>query len=154
MYQSVGEAADATRLIKVYGELYSKPLPAELSKLTVIAEISKVLDNEDKTVAFNLPSSQEVRIFSVGEAEPGQMYDYCWIEDADKAVRVWEMQQPNTTHAGGAGKNRKVDAVITLPAGNYKLRYKTDDSHAFDHWNNLPPENNFWGIVVYRNSGI
>src|SRR3712207_6875167 len=45
------------------------------------------------------------------------------------------MQAAKTSHAGGAGKNRKVDVVITLPAGNYKLRYKSDDSHAFDHWN-------------------
>jgi CubicO group peptidase (beta-lactamase class C family) len=150
MYQSVGEASEATLLMKVYGELYSKPLPESLTRLTVLAEISKVLDNEDKTVAFNLPSNQQVRIFAVGEAEAGQMYDYGWIED-EKGVRVWEMKEPQTTHAGGAGKNRKVDVVITLPAGNYKLRYKTDDSHSFDHWNSLPPENNFWGIAVYKN---
>ena len=28
----------------------------------------------------------------------------------------------NMAHAGGAGKNKKVDVQITLPAGNYKLR--------------------------------
>lgn len=151
IYQSVGEVSEATRLMRVYGELYSKPLPESLSKLTVIAEISQVVDNEDKTVAFNLPSSQQVRIFVIGEAEPGQMYDYGWIEEADKSVKVWEMQEPKTTHAGGADKNRKVDVVITLPAGNFRLRYKSDDSHSFDHWNALPPENNFWGIAVYKN---
>ena len=77
------------------------------------------------------------------------MFDYGWIED-DKGTRVWEMQEPKTSHAGGAGKNRKVDVVITLPAGSYKLRYKSDDSHAFDHWNALPPDINFWGISVYK----
>ena len=46
--------------------------------------------------------------------------------------------------------NHKVDVEITLPAGNYKLRYKSDESHAFDHWNSLPPEINFWGIAVYK----
>ncbi len=151
IHQSVGEAAEAARLMKVYGELYSKPLPESLTKLKVIAEIKQVLDNEDRTVGFNLPSNQEVRIFAIGEAEPGKMYDYGWIEDADKGALVWEMQEPKTTHAGGAGKNRKADVVITLPAGNYKLRYKTDDSHSFDHWNALPPDNNFWGIAVYTN---
>jgi CubicO group peptidase (beta-lactamase class C family) len=151
IYQSVGESAESTRLMKVYGELYSKPLPESLTRLTVIAEISQVVDDENKTVAFNLPSSQEVRIFAVGEAEPGQMYDYGWIED-EKGVPVWEMKEPATTHAGGAEKNRKVDVVINLPAGNYRLRYKSDDSHSFDRWNALPPENNFWGVAVYRNS--
>jgi hypothetical protein len=43
-----------------------------------------------------------------------------------------------------------IDEVITLPAGNYKLRYKTDDSHAFDHWNSLPPDVNFWGIAIFK----
>jgi ketosteroid isomerase-like protein len=148
--QSVGRATDSTQLMKMYGELYSQPMPADLLKLPVIAQIVQVLDNEDKSVAFNLVSSQEVRIFAIGEGQPGEMFDYGWIEDADKGTRVWEMQEPKTTHAGGAGKNRKVDVVITLPAGNYKLRYKSDDSHAFDHWNSLPPDINFWGIAIYK----
>jgi len=59
------------------------------------------------------------------------------------------MQESKTTHAGWASKNRKVDVVITLPACNYKLRYKSDDSHAFD-LNDLPPDINFWGIAVYK----
>ena len=150
IYQSVGRAADVTPLMKLYGELYSKPMPDDLAKLPVIAQIVQVLDNEDKSVAFNLATSQDVRIFAIGEGQPGEMFDYGWIEDADKGSRVWEMQEPRTSHAGGAGKNRKVDVVITLPAGNYKLRYKSDDSHAFDHWNSLPPDINFWGIAVYK----
>jgi hypothetical protein len=133
----------------MYGELYSKPMPADLVKLPVIAQIVQVLDNEDKSLAFSLASSQDVRIFAIGEGQSGEMFDYGWIED-DKGTRVWEMQEPKTTPAGGAGKNRKVDVVITLPAGNYKLRYKSDDSHAFDHWNSLPPDINFWGIAVYK----
>ena len=150
IHQSVGRAAEAAQLMGMYGELFSKPMPEDLAKLPVIAEIAKVLDNDNKTVTFNLPSSQEVRIFAIGEGQGGQMFDYGWIENADKNLPVWEMQEPKTTHAGGAGKNRKVDVVITLPAGNYKLRYKADDSHAFDHWNSLPPDINFWGIAVYK----
>src|SRR6185369_16570729 len=150
IYQNVGRASDVTPLMKMYGELYSKPMPDELVKLQVIAQIVQVLDNEDKTVAFSLAKSEDVRIFAIGEGQAGGMFDYGWIEDADKGSRVWEMQEPKTAHAGGAGKNRKVDAVITLPAGNYKLRYKSDDSHAFGHWNSLPPDINFWGIAVYK----
>jgi len=150
IYQSVGRATDTMPLMKLYGELYSKPMPEDLLKLPMIAQIVQVLDNEDKSVAFTLSSSQDVRIFAIGEGQPGEMFDYGWIEDVDKGSRVWEMQEPKTTHAGGAGKNRKVDVVITLPAGNYKLRYKSDDSHAFDHWNSMPPDINFWGIAVYK----
>ena len=150
IYQSVGRGADAVQLTKMYGELYSKPMPADLVKLPVIAQIVQVLDNADKSVPFTLSRSQEVRIFAIGEGQGGEMFDYGWIENTDKGFPVWEMQEPKTTHAGGAGKNRKVDVVITLPAGNYKLRYKTDDSHAFDHWNSLPPDINFWGIAIYK----
>jgi CubicO group peptidase (beta-lactamase class C family) len=151
IYQNVGRASDVPPLMKMYGELYSKPMPEELVKRQVIAQIVQVLDNEDKSVAFTLATSQDVRIFAIGEGQAGGMFDYGWIEDVDKGSRVWEMQEPKTAHAGGAGKNRKIDAVITLPAGNYKLRYKSDDSHAFDHWNALPPDINFWGIAVYKN---
>jgi CubicO group peptidase (beta-lactamase class C family) len=150
IYQSVGRATDAAQLMKMYGELYSKPLPDDLLKLPVIAQLVQVLDNDDKSVAFSLASSQDVRIFAIGEGQGGEMFDYGWIEDVEKGSRVWEMQEAKTAHAGGAGKNRKVDVVITLPAGNYKLRYKSDDSHAFDHWNSLPPDINFWGIAVYK----
>ena len=149
IFQSVGKADEAARLMKTYGEVFSKPMPEDLAKMSVVAEIVRVLDNEDKTVMFNLTRTQQVRIFSIGEGQAGQMFDYGWIENADKGLPVWEMQEPKTSHAGGAGKNRKVDEVITLPAGNYKLRYKSDDSHAFDHWNSLPPDVNFWGIALY-----
>jgi len=149
IYQSVGRANEGLPLVKMYGELYSKPMPDDLVKLPMIAQIVQVLDNEDKSVAFSLARSEEVRIFAIGEGQPGEMFDYGWIED-DKGSRVWEMQEPKTVHAGGAGKNRQIDTVITLPAGNYKLRYKSDDSHAFDHWNALPPDINFWGIAVYK----
>jgi CubicO group peptidase (beta-lactamase class C family) len=148
--QSVGRATEATQLMKMYGEIFSKPLPEDLAALPVIAQIVQVLDNEDKTVTFSVKDSQEVRVFAIGEGQGGQMFDYGWIENADNGSVVWRMEEPRTTHAGGAGKNRKVDQVITLPAGNYKLRYKSDDSHAFDHWNSLPPDINFWGIAIYK----
>ena len=90
--------------------------------MPVVAQLVQVLDNEDKTVEFSLPSSQQVRIFSIGEGQAGEMFDYGWIENADKSLAVWEMQEPKTTHAGGAGKNRKVDVVITLEQGRYKLQ--------------------------------
>jgi CubicO group peptidase (beta-lactamase class C family) len=150
IHQSVGRATEAAQLMKTYGELFSKPMPEDLAKSRVIAQIVQVLDKEDKSVAFSLAGSQQVRIFAIGEGQGGQMFDYGWIENTDKGFPVWEMQEPKTVHAGGAGKNRKVDVVITLPAGNYKLRYKSDESHAFDHWNSLPPEINFWGIAIYK----
>jgi CubicO group peptidase (beta-lactamase class C family) len=149
IHQSVGQGTEAARVMKAYTELFSKPLPDDLAKMPVVAQLVQVLDNEDKSVEFSLARTQQIRIFSIGEGLDGQMYDYGWIENTEKGTPVWETRAERTAHAGGAQKNRKVDEVITLPPGKYKLRYKTDDSHSFDHWNALPPEINFWGIAVY-----
>src|SRR6185295_12235352 len=66
VYQSVGRGTDAAQLMKTYGALYSKPMPDDLVKLPVIAQIVEVLDNEDKNVPFTLTSNQRVRIFAIG----------------------------------------------------------------------------------------
>ena len=148
---SVGRRDEARRLMRVYGELYLKPLPGDLAKKTAIAQVVEVADSEDKVVEFTLPRTERMRVFAIGEGTGGQMYDYGWIEHAETGKAVWEMKEPMTTHAGGAGKNRLIDTVVTLPAGKYKLHYKSDDSHSFDNWNALPPDINFWGIALYAN---
>lgn len=153
VFSSVGKRDDTSRLFKVYGEMYLKSLPDDLSKKTAVAEIIRVKDDENKTVEFTLPRTQGVRVFAIGEGQAEAMFDYGWIESAEDGKVVWEMKAQSTAHAGGAGKNRKVDTVITLPAGKYKLRYKSDDSHSFDNWNSLPPEINFWGIALYAQEG-
>ena len=114
-----------------------------------IAEILDVKDNEDRTSEFILEDELQVRIFALGEGVGGEMYDYGWIEDAERNEELWVMREPETTHAGGAGKNRMAEKVITLPAGRYRLRYTSDESHSFNHWNSTPPDYRFWGISVY-----
>jgi hypothetical protein len=56
-----------------------------------------------------------------------------------------------STHAGGARKNREWRGDIELPAGDYTMRYVSDDSHSFNHWNATPPDNRGadWGLAVY-----
>jgi CubicO group peptidase (beta-lactamase class C family) len=146
---SVGKAGDSPRLFKVYAELYQKKLPDDLLKKPVIAQITGVTDEANKTFEFELPRTQSVRVFAIGEGQGGQMFDYGWIESAETGKAVWEMKEPETRHAGGAGKNRIVDTVVTLQAGKYRLHYKSDDSHSFENWNSLPPDINFWGIALY-----
>ena len=53
MYSSVGRQTDAAQLMKMYGDLNSKPMPDDLVKLPVIAPIVQVLDNKDKSLAFS-----------------------------------------------------------------------------------------------------
>ncbi len=146
---SVGRQGDSSRLFKAYSELYARGLPGDLASKKAIAEIVRVPDNADQTAEFTLPQEQSVRVFAIGEGGVGEMFDYGWIENADTGKRVWEMKQPETKPAGGAPKNRLIDTSVTLAAGRYKLRYKSDDSHSFDNWNAFPPAINFWGIALY-----
>jgi CubicO group peptidase (beta-lactamase class C family) len=147
--RSVGNGEESTRLFALYGELHGRPLPGKLETRKPIAEILDVKDDEDRTSEFELEVEQQVRIFALGEGVGGEMYDYGWIEDAERNEELWVMREPETTHAGGAGKNRMAEKVMTLPAGRYRLRYTSDDSHSLDRWNSTPPDYRFWGISVY-----
>ena len=148
---SVGRAGDSAQMFKAYAALFARDLPADLASKKAIAQIVRVTDNADHTLEFTLPQQQTVRVFAIGEGQTGEMFDYGWVEDAKTGKRVWEMKQPETKPAGGVPKNRISDTSVTLPAGEYRLRYKSDDSHSFDNWNAFPPAFNFWGIALYAN---
>ena len=61
------------------------------------------------------------------------------------------MTYQKTTSAGGARKNRKVDQIITLPAGKYIVMFETDGSHSFNDWNDDPPDDPIhYGITLYK----
>ena len=149
MSVSVGRPGEAARLFRVYQTLNARSLPAALSGRRVIARVERVGDEQSQTAEFTLPREQGARVFALGEGKDGQMFDYGWIENAETKQIVWEMKEPQTTHAGGAAINRLIDTSVRLPAGKYKLRFKSDDSHSFDRWVTLPPHINFWGIALY-----
>ena len=83
------------------------------------------------------------------------MDDFGWIEDAKTGKAVWEMTYRSTDHAGGATKNRRFDGTITLPAGEYILKYETDGSHSFGDWNaDAPDDPEAWGITLFRKESV
>jgi hypothetical protein len=116
-----------------------------------IAEIVKVGDNARKRTTFTLDSDTDVRVYAIGEGSGGRLVDAGWIEDRKTGRVVWEMTYRMTEHAGGAAKNRMYDDVIRLPAGEYVLRYESDDSHSFRDWNDSAPDDpSHWGITLYK----
>lgn len=124
---------------------------SEAKEQNYIAQIIKVRDNADKSVFFQLNEPTRVRIYALGEGFKNEMFDYGWIEDASNNKVIWEMTYSMTFHAGGARKNRLVNTTLLLDKGNYRLRYKTDDSHSYNNWNDHPPEDElFWGITIYK----
>jgi len=117
----------------------------------VLVKIVEVGDNEHIRKILNLNRKTTIRIYALGEGSWDEMFDYAWIEDDNTGDVVWRMEYDNTRWAGGARKNRKIDDVITLPAGRYTVHYVTDDSHSFDNWNAEPPdEPSAYGITIYK----
>ena len=117
----------------------------------VIAQLIRVKDDRHVTKQFTIEQTTTVRIYAIGEGVDREMADYGWIEDAKTGRTVWEMTYRMTDRAGGASKNRQVTATISLEKGEYELHYRTDDSHAYNDWNDDPPgDRAHWGITVTK----
>ena len=115
-----------------------------------IAQLEHMGNDEDARTTFTLPAQARVRVLALGEGRDDELYDYGWIEDAS-GTRVWSMRYDQTTPAGGSDKNRMFDGVVTLPAGDYVLRFRSDGSHSYNDWNTNPPDDpESWGIAVFR----
>jgi len=115
-----------------------------------VAELTHMGNEEDASTSFRLTAQARVRVLALGEGRDDEMDDYGWIEDGDGRT-VWKMKYPDTEAAGGSDKNRVFDGVITLPAGSYVLRYRSDGSHSYNDWNANPPDDpESWGIAVFR----
>jgi hypothetical protein len=116
---------------------------------TPIVTITGVGNSAFEKQAFTLVKPAKVHILALGEKNytGGDLADYGWIMNADNAEKVWVMTGDNTDFAGGAAKNCRFDGLIDLPAGDYIVYYRTDDSHAFGSWNAARP-------FDYRDYGI
>lgn len=114
-----------------------------------LASFIRVGDSENLKKEFSLKSDTKISIYGVGEGINNEFYDFGYIYDLTKNRRVWMFNSSDGKYAGGGKKNVQERAEITLPKGSYEVRYKSDDSHSFDEWNVLPPDDpQYWGIVV------
>ena len=113
--------------------------------------IAQVGNDADTTVNFQIVKPRNYLIISSGEGSPNDstLADYGWISDS-QGREVWSGKRGDESYyLGGNVKNRfKID-IKPLTPGNYRLRYKSDESHAFGKWNAQPPTYlNFWGIRI------
>jgi len=126
----------------------------ERENASTLASIFRVGSDERRRKEFTLSQASDVRVYAVGEGRDGDMYDYAWIEDANSGKQVWKMKYRMTDPAGGASKNRMFDGTISLPAGRYVVFYETDDSHAYNDWNDTPPDDpEGWGVTISLANG-
>src|SRR6202008_2788079 len=120
---------------------------------SAIVSLLKPVHNGNLKKGFSLLAETSLHIYGIGEGDRDNMFDYAWIYDLDKHQRVWEMDYLNTDFAGGARKNLMVDEKIKLPAGNYQVSYVTDDSHSYNDWNALPPNDpQFTGLTIWADT--
>jgi len=147
-----GDTAEAARLYEDYWKENFEGKPAVPPSGDIIAAINNVPIKKDTGRSFTLAATTKLRVYGVGEDCSGDHLSWCdygWIEDSTGKI-VWQMQGQPIQPAGGAAKNQRVDVVTELPAGNYKLRYKSDWGHGYGSWDSLPPDQFFWGIVIYK----
>ncbi len=116
----------------------------------ILAQLIRVGDDEHVHTTFSVERPTKVRIYALGEADGDEMADFGWIKNRKTGERVWEMEFDETSWAGGAKKNRLVDRTLTLDRGDYELHFQTDGSHAYNDWNDDPPDDRtHWGITIY-----
>lgn len=115
----------------------------------VLADLTRVGDDEHRTARFQLQEAAAVQVRAIGEGGSGRLYDYGWIIDVDSGDTVWTMAYRDTRHAGGADKNRSFVGTVDLPAGAYEAHFVSDDSHSFEEWNaGAPRDPVSWGMSV------
>ncbi len=123
--------------------------PGDAPDAPVTISLTRVGDDEDLSRRFRVTAKTKFHLVALGEGTEDPLADRGWIEDARTGKEIWSMRYRDTQHAGGARKNRIERAEVTLPKGEYRLRYQTDDSHAFGDWNAaLPSQPHLWGISL------
>ena len=90
-----------------------------------------------------------VRVHAVGESDYYRLFDFGGIQDVSTGRLIWRMNLGQSKNAGGSLKNRKVNQILEMQKGTYRLHYKTDGAHSFGNWNDIPPDELFWGISLY-----
>lgn len=141
---------DANLLWTTYNAVYLKPSPVFLEEGDIIALIDSVGNDVHDEQAFSIDEVDEFRIYAVGEGMPGSdMWDYAWLATAANDT-LWIMTADESTEAGGDAKNRLADTALVLDHGEYILGYHSDNSHAFNTWNTLPPRRVFYGVGIIR----
>jgi hypothetical protein len=123
--------------------------PGEPPNPPVVIALTRVSSDADLSRRFRVTASTRFHLVALGEGTEEPLSDHGWIENARSGKVIWEMRYHDTEYAGGARKNRIERAEITLPPGEYVLRYESDDSHAFGDWNAaMPSQPQLWGISL------
>ncbi|MCP4154830.1 MAG: hypothetical protein GY757_44320, partial [bacterium] len=113
------------RLLDAYGVVYCSGINKGLYGRKPLASIEDVGNDKYEFRDFSLKRDSLLRLYAAGEWDEKGMVDYGGIEDSRSGELFWVMYHFETVAAGGAEKNRKTDCLLALPAGDYRLHYKS-----------------------------
>ncbi|GAB3942189.1 hypothetical protein GCM10028805_06420 [Spirosoma harenae] len=130
--------------------LYTPELYARIQSLTTarkpVAAIRQPGTNVNQTVAFRLTQPSDLLLVVGGEWTADTKLDYGWLED-EQGKRIWTTTDKQSAVDGPVEQVRNQIAVIHLKAGNYRLRYRSNDTYAYGQWEVAPPYHpQLWGI--------
>ena len=125
---------------------YHEKRPAIHSTLHLIAGIDNPGGNTYKIVEFTLKKNRILRLYAMGEGNSSRMLDYGGIQNSETGQLVWVMHFLSTEPAGGIQENRKVDRLLPLRAGTYRLHFKKNPSQF--------PNNRIQAATDSNNRGI
>ncbi|MEX2117710.1 MAG: hypothetical protein WEB37_12570 [Bacteroidota bacterium] len=115
-----------------------------------VFKATRVGDREVVKRAFFVQSPVTLYLYVLGEGRKrDEIFDYGWIVNSATRERVWNMNDRNVRHAGGASKNIRWSGEVQLGRGTYEVYYVTDDSNSDEDWNSKPPFDPFnYGITI------
>ncbi len=134
-----GSSRDGIHSLDLWGE--QQPL----------IQISRVKDNEEFERFFEVSQPTLVFLSAMGElSSSGSRYDFADLTRMNTGRSIWTMSYEESKPAGGHSNNRLEESFIKLDPGSYKLTYKTDGSHSFEHFSNGTPRNKErWGVALF-----
>jgi CubicO group peptidase (beta-lactamase class C family) len=122
--------------------------------LPIVASIDNPGNNRYEIIEFTLEQNKILRLYAIGEGTRVDIRAFGGIEDAHTGQLIWVMHHLSTVHAGGAEKNRKVDRLLPIPVGVYRLHFKTDHAHSFNNRDDSLPDQNWRGIRLYDETAL
>lgn len=138
-----------------YSRAVFKRLGEIREKNVSISKIERVGNNARLERTFSIDKPGYVLVACMVETALSRrnnvdLFDYGWIEK-DSSTSIWKVNPNLTMHAGGALKNKIIIDIIFFEPGTFTLKYKSDDTHSNQEWNEAPPINGeYWGIQLYE----
>jgi CubicO group peptidase (beta-lactamase class C family) len=148
-YRTARNEREVARLVELYGEVTQLEELFQQRERNAVARIERVGTSREEVVEFSSSADAAYRVVAVGEGSASQWFDHGWIQNAAGEV-VWRMSAEDSAHAGGSDTNRVCTGRVQLPAGSYRLRYKSDHAHDYQNWTRRPPRGLFWGIALFE----